>query len=64
MVKSKELPEDIGNTTVDMHKAGMDYKTISKKLGEKVTGVDAIVRKRENFKTPSVILGLELHLSS
>ncbi len=37
MGKTKELSKDIRDKIVDLHKAGMDYKTISKKLGEKET---------------------------
>ncbi|CAM4312390.1 unnamed protein product [Leuciscus chuanchicus] len=33
MGKTKELSKDIRNKIVDLHKAGMGYKTISKKLG-------------------------------
>ena len=36
MAKTKELSEDVRDKIVDLHKAGMGYKTISKKLGEKV----------------------------
>ena len=34
--KTKELSKD---TIVDLHKAGMGYKKISKQLGEKLTTV-------------------------
>ncbi len=36
---------------VDLHKAGMGYKTIAKQLGEKVTTVSAIIRKWKKHKT-------------
>ncbi len=36
--------------TVDLHKAGMGYKTIAKQLGEKVTTVGAIIRKWKKHK--------------
>ena len=35
---------------VDLHKAGMGYKKISKQLGEKLTTVGAIIRKWEKHK--------------
>ena len=44
MGKTKELSKDIGDNIVDLHKAGMGYKKISKQLGEKLT-VGAIIRK-------------------
>uniref|UniRef100_A0A803K0Y0 Transposase Tc1-like domain-containing protein n=1 Tax=Xenopus tropicalis TaxID=8364 RepID=A0A803K0Y0_XENTR len=50
MGKTKELSKDVRDKIVDLHKAGMGYKTISKKLGEKVTTVGAIVRKWKEHK--------------
>ncbi len=50
MGKTKELSKDIKDKTVDLHKAGMGYKTISKKLGEKETTVSAIIRKWKKYK--------------
>ncbi len=47
MGKTKELSKD---TIVDLHKAGMDYRTIGKQLGEKATTVGAIIRKWKKFK--------------
>ena len=35
---------------VDLHKAGMGYKKISKQLGEKLTTVGAIIRKWKKHK--------------
>lgn len=35
----------IGDKTVDLREAGVGYKTISKKLGEKVTVVGFITEK-------------------
>ena len=46
---------------VDLHKAGMGYKKISKQLGEKLTTV--IIRKW-NTKSPPISLGLGLHTRS
>ena len=37
MGKTKEVSKDIRNKIVDLHKAGMCYKTIGKQLGEKET---------------------------
>ncbi len=50
MGKTKELSKDIRDTIVDLHKAGMGYKTISKQLGEKETTVGAIIRKLKKYK--------------
>ncbi len=45
MAKTKELSKDVRDRIVDLHKAGMGYKTIAKQLGEKVTTVGTIIRK-------------------
>ena len=50
MGKTKELSKDIRDTIVDLHKAGMGYKKISKQLGEKLTTVRAIIRKWTKHK--------------
>ncbi len=47
MGKTKELSRD---TIVDLHKAGMGYRTIGKQLGEKTTTVGTIIRKWKKFK--------------
>ena len=39
MGKTKELTKDVRDKIVDLHKAGMGYKTIGKQLGEKQTTV-------------------------
>ncbi|KAK6319406.1 hypothetical protein J4Q44_G00106170 [Coregonus suidteri] len=39
IAKTKELSKDVRDKIVDLHKAGMGYKTIAKQLGEKVTTV-------------------------
>ena len=44
MGKTKELSKDLRDQTVDLHKAGIGYKTIRKQLGEKET-VGAIIRR-------------------
>ncbi len=50
MATTKELSKDVRDKNVDLHKAGMGYKTITKQLGEKVTTVGAIIRKRKKHK--------------
>ncbi len=45
MDKTKELPKDVRDKIVDLHEAGMGYKTIAKQLGEKVITVGAIILK-------------------
>lgn len=49
MGKTKELSKVVRDKIVDLHKAGMGYKAISKKLDEKVTTVGAIIRKWKNY---------------
>ncbi len=58
MAKTKELSKESGTKTVDLHKAGMGYKTIAKQLGEKVTTVGAIIHKWKKHKILSISLGL------
>ncbi len=50
MAKTKELSKDVRDKIVDLHKAGMDYKTIVKQLGEKLTTVGAIICKWKKHK--------------
>ncbi len=50
MAKTKELSKDVRGKIVDLHKAGMGYKTIAKQLGEKVTTVGTIIRKWKKHK--------------
>ena len=56
MSKTKELSKDIRDRIVDLHKAGMGYKKISKQLGEKLTTVGAIImeEKQSHRQSPSV----------
>ena len=58
MGKTKEPSKDIRDKIVDLHKAGMGYKKISKQLGEKLTTVGAIIRKwkktQSHRQSPSV----------
>ncbi|KAI4888832.1 hypothetical protein NFI96_023936 [Prochilodus magdalenae] len=49
MGKTKELSKDFRDKIVDLYKAGMGYKAISKKLDEKVTTVCAIIRKWKKY---------------
>ena len=50
MAKTRELCKDIRDKIVDLHKAGMGYRTIGKQLGEKAPTVGAIIRKWKKFK--------------
>ena len=50
MGKTKEQSKDIRDKIVDLHKAGMGYKKISKQLGEKLTTVGAIITKSKKHK--------------
>ncbi len=50
MGKTKELSKDSRGQIVDLHKAGMGYRTIGKQLGEKATTVGAIIWKWKKFK--------------
>uniref|UniRef100_A0A674F7N9 Uncharacterized protein n=1 Tax=Salmo trutta TaxID=8032 RepID=A0A674F7N9_SALTR len=50
MAKTKELSKDVRDKIVDLHKAGMGYKTIAKQLGEKVTTFGATIRKWKKHK--------------
>ncbi len=50
MGKTKELSKDTRDTIVDLHKAGIRYRTIGKQFGEKATTVGAIIRKWKKFK--------------
>src|SRR4029434_6492907 len=51
MGKTKELTKDVRDKIVDLHKAGMGYKTIGKQLGEKQTTIGAITRKWKQHQT-------------
>ncbi len=50
MAKTKELSKDVRDKIVDLHKAGLGYKTIAKQLGEEVITVGAIIRKWKKHK--------------
>ncbi len=52
MTKTKQLSKDVRDKIVDLHKAGMGYKTIAKQLGENVTTVGAIICKWKKHKIP------------
>src|SRR4029434_3355890 len=47
MGKTKEVSKDVRDKFVDLHKAGMGYKTIGKQLGEKQTTIGAIYSQME-----------------
>ncbi len=64
MGKTNELSKDIRDKVVDLHKAGMGYRTTGKQLGEKATTVGAIIRKWKKFKILSISLGLGLNARS
>ncbi len=49
MGKTKELSKDTMDIIVDLHMAGMGYRTIGKQLGEKATTVGTIIRKWKKF---------------
>ncbi len=51
MGKTKELSKDTRDKIVDLHKAGMCYRTIGTQLGEKAKTVGAIIRKWTKFMT-------------
>ena len=62
MGKTKELTKDFRDKILDLHKAGMGYKTIGKQLGQKQTTIGAIIRKwKQHQKQLSIALGLGLH---
>ena len=64
MGKTKELSQDIREKIVDLHKAGMGYKKISKQLGEKLTTVGAIIRKWKKHNVTANLPCLGLHARS
>ncbi len=55
MAKTKELSKDVRNKTVDLHKAGMGYKTIAKQLGDNSwCDYSQMEETQNNCKSPSV----------
>lgn len=59
MSKTKVLWNDIRDKIIDLHKAGMGNKTISKKSGEKdtvgaITGKWNMEEKQDNSQSPSL----------
>ncbi|KAJ8349318.1 hypothetical protein SKAU_G00244480 [Synaphobranchus kaupii] len=55
MGKTKELSKDVRDKILDLHKAGMGYKTIGKQLGEKETTVYLKMEETQNdHQSPSV----------
>ncbi len=59
MDKTKEQSKDTRDKIVDLHRAGMGYRTIGKQLGEKATTIGAIIRKRKKFKMTFNLLRTE-----
>ncbi len=57
MAKTKEMTKDVRDKIIDLHKAGMGYKTITKQLSEKVTTVGVIIikLKKDPKKTISTV---------
>ncbi|KAL0176957.1 hypothetical protein M9458_029287, partial [Cirrhinus mrigala] len=45
MAETKELSKEVRDKIVDLHKAGMAYKSIAKQLSEKVKTAGAVIRK-------------------
>ncbi len=65
MAKTTELSEDVRDKILDLHTAGMGYKTIAKQLGEKVTTVGVIIRKwKKTQNNCHISLSLGLHARS
>lgn len=40
IVETKELPKEVTDKTVDLHKVGLVHRITSKKIGEKVSTVE------------------------
>ncbi|KAK3556120.1 hypothetical protein QTP70_005600 [Hemibagrus guttatus] len=59
MAKTKELSKDVRDKTVDLHKAGMGYKTIAKQLGEKVTTVAGTIVTKKTISSTLLCEGLK-----
>ncbi len=53
MAKTKDLSKDVKDKILNLHKAGMCYKTIAKQLGEKETTVGVIICKWKKHKITS-----------
>lgn len=49
--QAQRMSKDVKDKTVDLHKAGMDYEAVNKKLGEKVTTRGATIRKGKKYKS-------------
>ncbi len=50
MTKTKELSKDVRDKIVDLHKAGMGNKTITKQLGREGDNSCVIIRKWKKLK--------------
>ena len=65
MAKIRELCKDIRDIIVDLHKAGMGYRTIVKQLGDKATTVGAIMEEvQDDGQSPSSVWGSMQDLTS
>ncbi len=64
MAKTKELSKDVRNKILDLHKAGMGYKTIAKQLGEKGDNSWCDYLKWKKHKLTVSLPGLGLHARS
>ena len=61
MGRTKELSKDVRDITVDLHKAGMGYKTIGKHLGENRQLLVRLLANGSHTKQLSIALDLGLH---
>ncbi len=61
MGKTKELSKD---TIIDLHKAGVGYRTIGKQLGERQQLLVQLLENGRNSRWLSISLGLGLHARS
>lgn len=61
MGKNKELSQDIIDKIVDLHEAGMGFKSNCLKFVEKVTTFGVIIQKWKEYKKT---VSLELHVRS
>ncbi len=64
MAKTEELSKDVRDKVVDLHKAGMGYKTIAKQLGEKVIIFGTIIHKWKKHKISPSDCGFMQDLTS
>ncbi len=53
MAKTKELSKDVRDKIVDLHKAGMGYKTIAKQLDNSWCDYSQMEETQNNCQSPS-----------